>query len=589
MTIKRTIKVVLMVVAAALLFISLVSANCRAPATAWNNTYTPPSWTHSFNRISIMIDEPLMWFNDVLVPVETANPGVVPVLEDGVLKLPLGTIQTIFGIDNTTHLAVEPVLINEIAYLPVVPVMEELNVESTSISWHKDNNIMVIITGENIAASEVVWRELRNQSAGWYGSERSINYANNLLVMQRNNGGWPRGTGQGAANVGTAGSDHYPSILNFNQASINYHLEKKDEIDSYFGRGITTFDIRYMIMMYEATKIPAYRESYMRGLRAILNAQYPCGGWPYYVTDKTMYRGLITFSDEATTRLMELLTDILNGVFPSVTNSTASDAISFAAFKDSYDRGLKSILNLQVWSEEQKMLTAWAQAYNAPDLMTHWAQDFLNFPGSTRSNRQPAWQREFEPPAIGGDESTRLILFLMNIPNPGEEVQNAIHSAIAFFEHAAIRGIRRNTGGPMEFGSGNNRVLLNDPNGVVWPRFMDINTFQPLFSDRRNPTFNDTARPGEREAHISRPGIMFESPGGQLRNIYIDNQGNRISAVLTGGTAVEHPAELDLINSYANMSFERRNGYHFMGAWPLERILGAPYDNWLEKNGLSAK
>ncbi|MDR2542704.1 MAG: Ig-like domain-containing protein [Treponema sp.] len=601
--------------------------NVTSQTNVWNNTYTPAVWPQgrNFSRTSIMVNNPQMWRNDTLVPV--AAPGVLPVMENNVLMLPVAAAQTVFtnvtwnvngntitavtggrtatltiGSTNmpvtgssTVQLAVAPRNSNGVIYLPVIPIISALNPATTSISWHGGDSILVVITGENVGTGEVTWGNLRSQNARWYGGERSMHYANNLMVMQRNNGGWPRGTGQGAANVGTAGSDHYPSQLNLSQASINYHLGKKNEIDSYFGRGITTFDIRYMMMMYEATKIPSYRDSYMRGLRAILNAQYPCGGWPYYVTDKTLYRGAITFSDEATTRLMELLTDILNGNFRSVTNSTASDAINLSTLQGSYNKGLQSILDLQVWSEEQQMLTAWAQAYSVPGHTDHWAQDFLNFPGSTRSNKQPTWQREFEPPAIGGDESTRLILFLMSIPNPSPDVQKAVHAAIAFFEYAAIRGFRRNTNGPMEFGAGNgNRVLVNDSSGVVWPRFIDINTFQPLFSDRRSPTLRtDVNAQGmtEVQAHGSRPGIMFNSPGGQLRNIYVNsgNSADRRAATLTNGAAVVHPAayELDLITSYANLSFERRSGYHFMGTWPQDRILGAPYNNWLTRNGLT--
>ncbi|MDR2542168.1 MAG: hypothetical protein LBC80_01785 [Treponema sp.] len=588
----------------------------------WTVTYTPKPWAYNFSRSSLMANNPQMWHNDVLKAIDEEDSNLSPVLQNGVLMVPFNGAKTVLGnltwnvsgntitasLGNTTavlttniasitigsnliNIDAAPVTIDDTLYIPIAPVANALN--AASIGWHEGSSIMVVTTGANVSSTEINWSALRNQPPQWYGGERSITYATNLTYMQRNNGGWPRGTGQGAANVGTSGSDHYPSVLNFSQASINYHNISKWNTDSYFGRGITTHDTRYMLMMYEATKIPLYRTSFVSGLNAILTSQYTCGGWPYYVTDKSGYRGSIIFSDESIATIMRLLTDIINENFPSA----FGPGRTLANFQGAYNRGLQSILNLQVWSVEQQMLTAWAQGYNANDLMTGWAQNYLIFPNSTKTNKQPTWIREFEPPAIGGDESIGIIRFLMDIPNPSEEVKNAIHAAVAFFAHVEIHGYR-NTSGLAEFGTGGNRVLIEDPNGSVWARFIDINTFEPLFSDRRTPTLRNIMNTNlgmtEVQAHASRGGVLFAnasgtggSTQGNLRNIYVDNDtGERINASLTNNTAVVHPpnATLDLIASFANLSHERRNGYNYMGTWP--GALPDLYSSWLTRNEL---
>jgi hypothetical protein len=179
-----------------------------------------------------------------------------------------------------------------------------------------------------------------------------------------------------------------------------------------------------------------------------------------------------------------------------------------------------------------------------------------------------------------------IIRFLMEIENPSADVQKAIHAAVAFYAHVEIRGFTHNGSGPSEFGTGANRVLTPNASARnLWARFIDINTFQPLFSDRRNPDF----RPGEQAVHATRPGVLFASPGGNLRNIYVNAGGNDIPGTLTNsGTVVVHPsgATFDLVRSYANLSHERRNGYGYVGSWG--NALPGLYNTWLTRNGLTA-
>jgi PelA/Pel-15E family pectate lyase len=226
--------------------------------------------------------------------------------------------------------------------------------------------------------------------------------------------------------------------------------------------------------------------------------------------------------------IMTLMQDLTNGMFPSV------DAAIRERSRTAFNRGLEGILNMQVFSQQQNMLTAWAQNYNPATL-------------------QPAWAREFEPPSISGEESVGVIIFLMSIPNPNERIVNAINSAVAFFAHVEIFGHR--------LVDGAERTLTTGPAaaGGLWARFICIDTFTPLLYDRRSPQWQQ----GEER---NRPGTLAPAPGGMLRNITRED-----------GT-------LDLVASFANLSHERRNGYHYFrnNAATLPEV----HANWRARNGM---
>lgn len=121
---------------------------------------------------------------------------------------------------------------------------------------------------------------------------------------------------------------------------------------------------------------------------------------------------------------------------------------------------------------------------------------------------KPAKARNFEPAALSTSESVGIVRFLMRIENPSEAIKTAVLSAVNWFENAKIRGYR------FDKLPGGDKGLIEDPNSIIWARFYDLETNKPIFGDRDNSIKNDVAA----------------------------------------------------------ISYERRNGYAWYGAWPMSLI-----------------
>ncbi|MCL2399909.1 MAG: hypothetical protein FWC91_09245 [Defluviitaleaceae bacterium] len=397
----------------------------------------------------------------------------------------------------------------------------------------------------------IEYRDINRQPASWYSSAHARLIADNLLVMQRNNGGWPRGTGQGGTNFPT-------NLAAMTSSEIQHHNGNRNLIDSYFGRGITTNETRYLFRMYEATGDIRYRDAARRGFNAILNAQYSNGGWPYYVTDRSLYRSAISFKDNAIPYIMHLLRDISNGVFPSISTADRNRA------RTAFDNGLNAILNLQIWYDANNRHLGRNWSSNAR--MGAWAANSHN------TNMNPRWARQFEPPSIGVWETVRILDFLMTIDNPNDRVRRAISGGVIFIERAEIFGYTHPT-------VSGNRVLQRSSGARgLWPRFLCVETLIPLFYDRQTPNAHASNPPANQWLGVlssqDTGGIRQDSTGGRRRNLNTN-----------GGIFVFNSNQtLDLIRSYANLSHERRNGYQYIGTYG--RDLPGNYANWRQRNGI---
>ena len=91
--------------------------------------------------------------------------------------------------------------------------------------------------------------------------------ADNILLYQRDNGGWPK---------------------NYDMRAI-LTKEQKDKLIKAKSVPYTTFDnhttytqIEYLAKAYEITKVKKYKDACLRGIDFTLSAQYPNGGWPQY-------------------------------------------------------------------------------------------------------------------------------------------------------------------------------------------------------------------------------------------------------------------------------------------------------------------
>ena len=278
----------------------------------------------------------------------------------------------------------------------------------------------------------------------WYGSDESVKVAENVLLYQRDIGGWPKNTAM-----------HNP-LSEAEKAKIN---DDKGTNDAIFDNSATTTEMKFMARMYNKTKNDAYKNSFNRGLTFILDAQYDNGGWPMFWPLRKGYYTHITFNDNAIVNILTMLRDIRenNKLYSSVTSSENLERVGKA-----YSKGIDVILKTQIVVKNEK--TVWCAQH-----------DEITF--------LPAKARSYELPSFSGAESVGIIRLLMEIPDPSPEIIKSVEGAVKWLDSHRLKNTRWdsfvNTDGLKD------RRIVNDPKaGDMWARFYDLETEEPYVCDR---------------------------------------------------------------------------------------------------------
>ena len=288
----------------------------------------------------------------------------------------------------------------------------------------------------------VKWPDVLKRDAAWYGSDDARRIADNVLLYQRDTGGWPK-------NIDMA------SVLNEDAKAAL--LKQKNEIDSTIDNGATYTQLKYLARVYGAQRDDRYKQAFINGVEYLLKAQYANGGWPQFYPLHRGYYTHITYNDDAMVGVLELLRDIAKQKAPYAFVDAALRVRASAAV----ERGIEVMLKTQVVVDGK--LTVWCAQH-----------DEVTF--------KPAAARAFEPVSLSGQESVGIVRFLMKIEHPSQRVIDAIESAIAWFEKTRINGFRWQE---TPTTNGLDRVLIKDANGgPLWARFYEIGTNRPIFSGR---------------------------------------------------------------------------------------------------------
>ena len=279
---------------------------------------------------------------------------------------------------------------------------------------------------------------LLDKPDSWYRSEEAAKLAANVLSWQSEEGGWPK-------NIDT-GKEPFTG--------------DRKTLHGTFDNGATTFELRYLARMYDATKDAKYRDAFLKGLDHILKAQYGNGGWPQYSPPpKDTYHRYITFNDGAMARLMFLLRDVSKDPIYGFV-----DAERRAACRRAWDKGVECILKCQVKVDGK--LTVWCAQHDEKDF-------------------SPRPARTFELASLSGSESVGVVHVLMNVENPSPQVIAAVDAAVAWFDAAKVHGIRVEDRPTPNTPKGFERYVVQDPAAPpIWARFYEIGTNRPIFSDR---------------------------------------------------------------------------------------------------------
>lgn len=274
--------------------------------------------------------------------------------------------------------------------------------------------------------------------------------ADNILLYQKDNGGWPK---------------NYDIFAILTPEQKDSLIKAKSVLNTTFDNGTTYTHIEALAQVYTATGVSKYKEAALKGLNYILSAQYANGGWPQYYPLEENYSRHITYNDGAMLGIMQVLKDVVN----KKSNYAFVDESSRKKITAAYLKGLDCILKTQI--KEGDKLTAWCQQHDEVTL-------------------QPAWARKFEPPSICNGESSDIVLFLMNIEKPDQKIINAIQSAVTWFAESKILHTRVKVvpAPPLQTPyrlSTSDRVVVDDPSAPpIWTRYYELKTHRPLFCNR---------------------------------------------------------------------------------------------------------
>jgi PelA/Pel-15E family pectate lyase len=274
--------------------------------------------------------------------------------------------------------------------------------------------------------------------------------ADNILLFQKANGGWPKNY------------DMFAVLTEEQKQEVAKH---KNVLNTTFDNGTGYTQVRSLAIAYKATKEVKYKEAAVRGLQYILAAQYKNGGWPQYYPLQNNYSSHITYNDGG----MEGIVQALKHVADKESLYDFIDDKLRARIIKAYEKGIDCILKTQII--DNGALTAWCQQHDEVTLA-------------------PAWARKFEPPSICNGESSGLVLFLMSIDHPDQKIINAIQAAVRWFEdskiyNTRIKTVKADTLVTNYRISTTDRVVVTDSAAPpVWTRYYELGTHKPLFCNR---------------------------------------------------------------------------------------------------------
>ncbi|MDP4210188.1 MAG: pectate lyase [Bacteroidota bacterium] len=283
-----------------------------------------------------------------------------------------------------------------------------------------------------------------------YKPTEITNIADNILLFQKNNGGWPK---------------NYDIFAILTDAQKDSLIASKGILNTTFDNGSTYTQIDALSTTYTATHIEKYKTAALKGLEFILKAQYKNGGWPQYFPLESNYSSHITYNDGAFLGIIALLKDIKD----RKSEYAYIDNIHRQKLEVAYNKALQCILKTQI--NDAGKPTAWCQQHDEKTL-------------------QPAWARKFEPPSICNKESADLVLFLMSLDKPSKEIIDAVQNAVAWFQDSKIYNTRvvsiqaEPMVTPFRVSKSDKVVVVDSIAPPIWTRYYELKTHKPLFCNR---------------------------------------------------------------------------------------------------------
>lgn len=294
---------------------------------------------------------------------------------------------------------------------------------------------------------DVSWKDIiLKKEAPWFASNEAQDVAANVLLYQRNIGGWPKNI-QMQKQL-TAAEQQQLALLQSNPNGATTD------------NGATCQELLFLSKIYRQVPNEKYKKAFLNGIAYLLAAQYENGGWPQFYPSPKGYYSHITYNDDSMVNILKVLKELTDETdYYSIKPSAALLLKARIAF----DKGIDCILKTQYIQNGKR--TSWCAQYDELSL-------------------RPAPARAYELPSLSGKESAPIVLLLMAIENPSDKISTAITSAVEWFDKVKIQGLRED-----RFYDQSGKIvakkMVPDPDAPdIWARFMELDSNEPFFCDR---------------------------------------------------------------------------------------------------------
>lgn len=302
----------------------------------------------------------------------------------------------------------------------------------------------------NSAFSQIIdksWRDIiHHKKNSWFASEQAKEIAENVLLYQRDIGGWPK-------NI------QMQNALSKEDRAKLIELKSSD-LDITTDNGATCQEMIFLSKTNKFQPNEKYEKAFLKGVNYLLEAQYDNGGWPQFYPLKKGYYTHITYNDDSMVHILKILKELKNetNFFSIKPTKEVLKKVEIA-----FNKGIYCILKTQY--VQNGILTAWCAQHD-------------------KNTLKPAKARAYELPSLSGAESANIVLLLMSIENPSKEIIHAINSAVTWFEKTKITGLRE-IRTYNDKGKVSSKKMISDKNAPpIWARFMELEDNTPFFCDR---------------------------------------------------------------------------------------------------------
>jgi len=274
--------------------------------------------------------------------------------------------------------------------------------------------------------------------------------AQNILLFQRANGGWPK---------------DYDMLAVLTESQRAQLAATRTRDDTSFDNHNVFGQVEYLARAYVLTGDAEFRDSCTRGFDFMLAAQMENGGIPQSYPKGTGYHRHITFNDGAMIGVLRVLKDAADRQphFAWLDDERRDKA------RNAVDRGIECILKCQIVVDGRP--TGWCQQHD-------------------RETYQAVGARTFELASLCPQDTTEIVRFLMSVDAPSPRIIAAVDAAAAWLGEVPLEGIRvKRVPAPKEeflrHTADFDTVVVEEPSAPrIWARHYEIGTNRPVFAGR---------------------------------------------------------------------------------------------------------